>query len=73
MSLMDTLRVPDDVARDHVETEADRVARAAWEAEGLAEALRSTEAGRLVESDRVKAWIDSIGTERELPVPFSGR
>ena len=26
-----------------------------------------------VDSAEVKAWIDSIGTDHELPVPYSGR
>jgi predicted transcriptional regulator len=55
------------------ETEAERQARIAWEAEGIAEADADIAAGRLVDSARVKAWIDSIGTDYELPVPYSGR
>ena len=55
------------------ETESERRSRLAWEAEGIARARASIAAGRLVESARVKAWIDSIGTEDELPVPRSGQ
>ena len=58
---------------DHVETEAERQARLAWEAQGIAEAEADIAAGRLVDSAKVKAWIDSIGTDHELPVPYSGR
>ena len=58
---------------DPVETEADRQHRIAWEAEGIARARASVAAGRLVDSAKVKAWIDSIGTDHELPVPYSGR
>ncbi len=55
------------------ETEAARQHRIAWEAERIAEADADIAAGRLVDSAKVKAWIDSIGTDRELPVPYSGR
>jgi hypothetical protein len=30
-------------------------------------------AGRLVDEAEVDAWIDSIGTDHELPVPYAGR
>jgi len=55
------------------ETEAARQRRLAWEAEGIARARASAAAGRVVDSAKVKAWIDSIGTDNELPVPYSGR
>jgi predicted transcriptional regulator len=55
------------------ETEAERQARLAWEAERIAEARADIAAGRLVDSAKVKAWIDSIGTDHEMPVPYSGR
>jgi len=55
------------------ETDADRLARIAWEAERIAEARADVAGGRLVSSAKVKAWIDSIGTDHELPVPYSGR
>ena len=55
------------------EFEAERQRRLAWEAEGMACARASIAAGRLVNSAKVKAWIDSIGTDDELPVPYSGR
>jgi predicted transcriptional regulator len=55
------------------ETEAERRRRLAWEAEMIAEADADIAAGRLVDSAEVKAWIDSIGTDHELPVPYSGR
>jgi len=58
---------------DPPETDSERQQRLAWEAEGLAEARASVAAGRLVDSAKVKAWIDSIGTDHELPVPYSGR
>jgi predicted transcriptional regulator len=55
------------------ESEADRERRIAWEADRIAEARADVAAGRLVSSARVKAWIDSIGTDHELPVPYSRR
>jgi predicted transcriptional regulator len=55
------------------ETEVERQSRLAWEAEMIAEADADIAAGRLVDSAKVKAWIDSIGTDQELPVPYSGR
>jgi predicted transcriptional regulator len=54
------------------ETEAERQRRIAWEAERLVEARADVAAGRLVSSAKVKAWIDSIGGDHELPVPYSG-
>jgi predicted transcriptional regulator len=71
---MDTAPRPDDRA-DTVspETEAEQQRRLAWEAEGIARARASAAAGRVVDSAKVKAWIDSIGTDHELPVPYSGR
>jgi len=53
--------------------EAERQRRLAWEADRIAEARDDVAAGRLVSSAKVKAWIDSIGTGNELPVPYSGR
>jgi predicted transcriptional regulator len=69
---MDTLnRETADTPRP--ETEADLKRRIAWEAAKIAEADADIAAGRLVDSAKVKAWIDSIGTDHELPVPYSGR
>jgi len=71
---MDTAPRPDNRA-DTIspETEAERQARVAWEAEGIAEALADVAAGRLVDAEEVDAWIDSIGTDHELPVPRARR
>lgn len=55
------------------ETEAERQTRRAWEAERIAEARADIAAGRLVDSAKARAWIDSIGTDHEMPVPYSGR
>jgi predicted transcriptional regulator len=71
---MDTNPAPGDTAdTTPPETEAERQRRLAWEAEMIAEADADIAAGRLVDSAKVKAWIDSIGTDHELPVPYSGR
>jgi predicted transcriptional regulator len=51
----------------------ERRRRLAREAEMIAEARADFDAGRLVGSATVKAWIDSIGTDHELPVPYSDR
>jgi len=53
--------------------EADRAARHAREAAMIAQADASFAAGRFVDEAAVDAWIDSIGTENELPAPYSGR
>jgi predicted transcriptional regulator len=67
---MDTVPLPDDRTPDaRVETEAEEQRRLAWEAERIAEADADIAAGRLVDSATVKAWIDSIGTDHELPPP----
>ncbi len=69
---MDTLN-PDTDQTPHPETEAERQARIAWEAAGIAKAEASLAAGLYVDADDIDAWIDSIGTDHELPVPYSGR
>ena len=55
------------------ETEAARQRRIVREAAMIAEADADIEAGRLVDEAAVDAWIDSIGTRHELPVPGTGR
>ncbi len=52
------------------ETEADRQRRLAWEAEGIARARASIAAGYYATSAEVKTWIDSLGTDNPLPVPY---
>jgi predicted transcriptional regulator len=67
---MNTAPVPDDSTNAaRFETEAEQQRRLAWEAEGIAEARADVAAGRLVDEAEVDAWIDSIGTDHELPVP----
>jgi predicted transcriptional regulator len=55
------------------ETDADRKRRIAWEAARIAEADASVAAGRLIDAAEIDAWIDSIGSNHELPPPRSGR
>ena len=54
------------------ETEAGRRRRIAREAEGIAQARASANAGRLIDAAEIDAWIDSLGTDHELPLPHSG-
>jgi predicted transcriptional regulator len=56
-----------------VESAEEAQRRLAWEAERIAEADADIAAGRLVDSAEIDAWIDSIGTDHELPPPSSGR
>ncbi len=47
--------------------------RLAWEAARIAEARAEFDAGLFVEEADVDAWIDSLGTAHELPVPSPRR
>ncbi len=51
------------------ETEAERQDRIAWEAEGIAEADAELDAGLYVGAAEMRAWVESIGTDHELPPP----
>ena len=55
------------------ETAEERRARLDREAVMIAEAEADVAAGRVVSLEDVEAWIDSLGTDRERPVPRSGR
>ncbi len=71
---MDTISRPGDSApTTRPEAEAEKQRRLAWEAEMIAEADADIAAGRLIDSAEIDAWIDSIGTDHELPPPRSGR
>ncbi len=72
---MDTINQAsnDHAATSCAETAAGQRCRLAWEADMIAEADADIAAGRLVASARLRAWIDSIGTDQELPVACSGR
>jgi predicted transcriptional regulator len=39
----------------------------------IAKARASITAGRLIASEEIDAWIDSLGTDHEQPPPRSGR
>ncbi len=70
---MDALNIKANQPPTGPETEAEKQRRFAWEAARIAEADADIAAGRLVDEAEVDAWIDSIGTDHELPVPYSGR
>lgn len=71
---MDDDQLPGDHAPGNPsETAEQRQRRTAWEAAGIAKARASVAAGRVVDEAEVDAWIDSIDTDHELPVPYSGR
>jgi hypothetical protein len=65
---MDTTN-PDAGQPTSPETDAERQIRLAWEAKMIAEADTEIEAGLNVDADEVDTWIDSIGTDHELPPP----
>lgn len=65
--------VPSDAPSPHQETPDRRAQRLAREAGLIAEAEADVTAGRVVPLDDVEAWIDSLGTGHERPVPRSGR
>lgn len=67
---MDTTPRLDDAAP---ETAANKRRRQTLEATMIAEADAEIEAGLIVDEAEVDAWIDSLGTDRELPKPKSGR
>ena len=52
------------------EGDAEKRHRVAREAEDIAAARAELDSGLYATSAEVKAWIDSIGTDRELPVPY---
>jgi predicted transcriptional regulator len=55
------------------ETAAERQRRIAYEAEMIAEADADFAAGHTVSEEEVDAWIDSLDTDHELPIPYAGR
>jgi len=67
---MDTAPRPGDSTQaGRAETDAEKQRRLAWEAEMIAEADAEIEAGLYVDAADIDAWINSIGTEHELPLP----
>ncbi len=55
------------------ETGADRRRRHPQEAEGIFHARASDAAGRIVSSEAVDGWIDSLDADQELPAPRPGQ
>ncbi len=71
---MDTAPRPGDRAETFSpKTEAERQRRLAWEAEMIAEADLEIAAGLYVDADEIDAWLESIGTDHELPTPPTRR
>jgi len=70
---MDDTPRPAESASSPPETAAEKKRRLAWEAERIAEADADIAAGRLIDAAEVDAWIDSIGTDHELPRPRAKR
>jgi hypothetical protein len=68
---MDTVN-PETDSASLPETEANRKRRLAWEAARIAEADAEFKAGLYVDAAEIDAWIDSIGSDHELP-PFATR
>jgi hypothetical protein len=75
LCLMDTVNPAPGESADtpRPETEAERQRRLAREAEGLAVARAQLDAGFYIDAAEVDAWIDSIGTDHELPPPPTRR
>jgi RHH-type transcriptional regulator, rel operon repressor / antitoxin RelB len=40
-----------------------------WQIAGIEQAIKKADAGRVVPHDDAKHWVESWGTERELPMP----
>jgi predicted transcriptional regulator len=53
--------------------EAERQRRLIWEAKMIAKADADIAAGRLIDETDIDTWIDSVGTDQELPAPRSRR
>jgi hypothetical protein len=43
----------------------------AWQDAAIEEGLRAAEEGRVVDHERVVEWVESWGTDNELPMPTS--
>lgn len=71
---MDNPRFDDEAPQaERPETKDQERERLAWEARMIAEARAEIEAGLYVDADEIEAWIDSIGTDHELPPPPTRR
>ena len=51
------------------EAVADYLAVQQWHADAVRKGLAEAEAGLLVSDEDVKAWAESLGTDRRLPLP----
>ena len=51
------------------ETDAADAARAERRRRLTLEGLADVDAGRLIDDEAMQAWADSLGTDRELPIP----
>lgn len=70
MRCMVTVPLSGDTAQaKRPETSVEKRRRLAWEAEMIAEVRAELEAGLYVDGDEVNAWLDSVGTDHELPPP----
>ena len=43
-----------------------------WQIAGIKQAIKEVAAGKVISHDQVSEWIDSLGTDHELPPPTSG-
>ncbi len=67
----------DEIARSTGRAEADLIAEAIaeyievqrWQVEGIERAIKEAKAGLVVPHEEVETWINSLGTENELPQP----
>jgi predicted transcriptional regulator len=71
---MDTVPRPNDGnSYPRPESEAERQRRLIWEAKMIAKADADIAAGRLIDETDIDTWIDSVGSDQELPAPRSRR
>ena len=52
---------------------AEFVSNQLWQVAALEEAREQVRAGQVVSSDEVLQWLDTWGTDHELPPPYSGQ
>ncbi len=62
---MDTVNTQPNANRARCETEAGKQRHHQLTMEGLAH----MDAGQLIDDEAMKAWADSLGTDRQLPIP----
>jgi predicted transcriptional regulator len=81
---MDTAPRPGDRVADRSESAAEKQCRLARDTDArdpagaerrrrlTLEGLADVDAGRLIDDEAMQAWADSLGTDRELPIPQPG-